>query len=782
MQSLIDRLKAHPDFSARAYYERALPSLKTAGNAKAMALCPFHADTDPSLSIDLSTGKWTCFGACKTHGDILDFEAKRQGRSVDKQWIGEMAERYQIERDPPRKGPPPAKKTVAPFSLETFAEKKGISTAAFKAFRAVYVRQDEAVCIPMFSTKSKKLTGWRRRFAKGKPRTNKGGKLGLFIPSDFDFSGTTLFTAEGETDSAAGYDLGLRTLLGLPGGGNPEMIGDVVEGLSAQPALVILADHDTAGAAHARRIAFATKKRCPDRSIKIWHPLKAGADLRDWKADGGTPDRLLAEVAKLPEFKADYEPECLKADAEGREPWASELARDFLHIRRYLPEHDFLSLRYYKGEFFDYGENGWTLCEHEDLAGELWGFGEPHWIRGGPTKGKVSNVIAGLQAEIPALRGREMPMWLDKRTDDPARFILVKNGLLDLDTYTLSEPTPYFFSCSALSVNYQADAECPKWLGFLREIFLDNESEIRVLQEFFGYTFLPDQRYQSFLLLYGAGNNGKTQVLDVLRGLIGQRNCSNIGLDLFGQRFALHSLIAKMANISGDVPELDNVAEGYLKQITGGDPVTIDRKHIKPIEVHIGAKLIFACNNYPRFHDRSRGLWRRMIILPFEYQVDPAKKIPDIGRAIVAEEGSGILNWALEGLQRLLAQHHFTLCGIADTEKSKLQLECNPADNYLREHVVPHSESTILGTTLYARYSEWCKLNGNRPLNSGHFGRQVRFLFPMVKQIFITDPLTGKRARSHEGIAFRETLPESEVTEPDLFNSPSPRDPEWSDI
>ena len=34
--------------------------------------CPFHSEDTPSFSYDRRTDRWSCFGACHAHGDVID--------------------------------------------------------------------------------------------------------------------------------------------------------------------------------------------------------------------------------------------------------------------------------------------------------------------------------------------------------------------------------------------------------------------------------------------------------------------------------------------------------------------------------------------------------------------------------------------------------------------------------------------------------------------------------------------------------------------------------------
>jgi hypothetical protein len=51
---------------------------KPSGKGEAMALCCFHDEKNPSMSINVKTGLWNCH-ACKDGGDVFAFQMKRSG-------------------------------------------------------------------------------------------------------------------------------------------------------------------------------------------------------------------------------------------------------------------------------------------------------------------------------------------------------------------------------------------------------------------------------------------------------------------------------------------------------------------------------------------------------------------------------------------------------------------------------------------------------------------------------------------------------------------------------
>jgi hypothetical protein len=74
-----DDVKAHFSGHWRDFYSHFLELQNSNGN-ESQAVCPFHDDSDPSLSINNDTGLFNCFG-CDTKGDAFGFYGKLKGIS-----------------------------------------------------------------------------------------------------------------------------------------------------------------------------------------------------------------------------------------------------------------------------------------------------------------------------------------------------------------------------------------------------------------------------------------------------------------------------------------------------------------------------------------------------------------------------------------------------------------------------------------------------------------------------------------------------------------------------
>jgi putative DNA primase/helicase len=104
---------------------------------------------------------------------------------------------------------------------------------------------------------------------------------------------------------------------------------------------------------------------------------------------------------------------------------------------------------------------------------------------------------------------------------------------------------------------------------------------------------------------------------------------------------------------------VDRAAEGTLKALVSGEPVTVEQKHCPVAAMRLTAKHLFVANSLPRFHDTSDGIWRRLTLIPFDRVCPPGRR--DAGlKAKLRGELPGIAHWALQGLARLRSGGGFT--------------------------------------------------------------------------------------------------------------------------
>lgn len=351
------------------------------------------------------------------------------------------------------------------------------------------------------------------------------------------------------------------------------------------------------------------------------------------------------------------------------------------------------------------------------------------------TRGIVSNALLALQDEclLPSSAVPAQPAWVGGVGSGPV--LAVQNGLLDLnklqsaasETEFVLPHDPRWFSPVCLPVEFKLGATCDQWIQFLEQVFEGDQERIALLQEFFGYCLTPETDLEAFAMFTGEGANGKSVVCEVLRALLGDSNVSAVSLEMFGERFQLIATLGKLANISTEIGELDKAAEGFLKQYTSGEKMGFEAKRKQVFFAKPTAKLVFSTNNLPRFADKSGGLWRRLLLFPFEVVIPAAERNSNMRRAEYwAAEMPGILNWALVGLARIQVNGRFTESQRVTEAVDEYRRSENPTWTFFEEHLVlDDPEAKIHTEAIYAVYKTWCSKNGFYPFNLTKFGIEL---------------------------------------------------------
>jgi len=252
--------------------------------------------------------------------------------------------------------------------------------------------------------------------------------------------------------------------------------------------------------------------------------------------------------------------------------------------------------------------------------------------------------------------------------------IPIKNGILNIFTRAVSDFSPERIFFNKLPIEYNKNCKCDNVKKFFADVLKD-ESDANVMFELMGFCLMKEYRFEKSFMFIGDGRNGKGKTLSLIKRFLGVENCSSIPLaQINSGSTSVCELHGRLANIAGDLSNTDLKDTGMFKQITGRDLITAKRKYLNDLFFENYAKVIFACNELPKVYDLSDGFWSRWMLFEFPFKfvkegeyknlkVKGNNKIMDesiIDKISTDEELSGLLNMALDGLQRILENKGFS--------------------------------------------------------------------------------------------------------------------------
>jgi putative DNA primase/helicase len=694
----------------RAFFEGELGELKKKG-ARWFALCPFHADTDPSLSVDLDKGLWHCFG-CEAGGDVFSFYMLKHG--VDfKEALEALGERTGIRGQ--GSGVRQEKHYIS-LTLEQFSRDKQLPVE-FLHKHEVRDFTDEygttKVRFPYFDGK-KKLKAMRLRYG-GRARDEvkflwrKGDKAllyGLWRLAEFK-KGGWLLLVEGESDTLTGWYHGLP-LLGIPGKENYATMRH--RGLQDFAEVYLWQEPDAT--------QLGAKAAAIFPGIKIIQAPQAYKDLSEAHLAG---QDLAALIERLK--KGARPPPPPPPQVSGGFSWS-----DLGNARRLAAAHG-RDLRYcFKNKkWYCWTGTHWAM----DFSGEaerraklaVAGIYEEASQEKDPDRRKALAQFAlrseNQQRLLGLLRLAQsepgIPV-LPQELDANAWLLNCANGTLDLSTGDLREHRREDLITCLAPVAYEPEAECEAWEKFIYQIHRHNVNVVLFMQQALGYALTGSTREQCLFIFWGSGANGKSTLLNMVREVMGD----------YARHTPTETLLAKTrgGEIPTDVARLDGprlvtasevdrgrrLAESLVKELTGRDTVSARFLYGEYFDFVPQFKLFLSTNNKPVIRGVDDAIWRRIMFVQFPVQIPEAERDRDLPDKLRLE-APGILAWMVRGCQDWL-QYGLTVPEEVLGATEAYRAEMDVLAGFLKDCCVTGAEYEASAKELYEAYIEWAESGG----------------------------------------------------------------------
>ncbi len=338
-------------------------------------------------------------------------------------------------------------------------------------------------------------------------------------------------------------------------------------------------------------------------------------------------------------------------------------------------------------------------------------------------------ITANMRTEVIGHLKATAALQIDRSEIDNDPYILnVGNGIFDIRTMKLMPHTPKNISSVQVPIDYVPGAQCTKFEKFISTSLPEPDLNTTV-GEMFGHCLIKNYEIQKWFIMVGEGDNGKSVLLKILTAMLGQGNVSAVPVQQFTKNtFASAQLYGKMANIVADISDEEMGNTNLLKALTGDDRINAQKKNQQPFDYENHAKLIYSCNIPPEVKDDGRSFWRRVIPIHWKVVIPDSDKDTRLAAKIIKDEMPGVLNYAIDGLKRLLINDSFTcLPDMADIRRFYHKHSDTP-QVYIDECLdVTHNDSDqITVKALYDAYKVYCSFDGLGVKSIVRFGKSLR--------------------------------------------------------
>jgi len=302
--------------------------------------------------------------------------------------------------------------------------------------------------------------------------------------------------------------------------------------------------------------------------------------------------------------------------------------------------------------------------------------------------------------------------------DDRPWLLACANGTVDLRTGTLRPAARDDLLTRRCPVEHDLDAACLRWETFLAEVLPDPDVR-SLVQRAVGYSLTGDVSEHRMLVCHGRGANGKSVMVETLRAVLGDHMQQLPGDSLLvrsGDR--VNNDIARLPGVRMatlvEVNEARELDSALVKQLTGGDTMTARHLYRDYFEFRLQAKAWMIVNHKPGVRGDDEGLWRRLLLIPFDVVIPPERRDRGLGERLRGEL-PGILAWAVRGC---LAWQRDGLGSAArvDDATRQYRVESDVVGAFLDERCTLGGPSAwTSAAAAYDAWSRWCGEQGERP-------------------------------------------------------------------
>lgn len=360
-----------------------------------------------------------------------------------------------------------------------------------------------------------------------------------------------------------------------------------------------------------------------------------------------------------------------------------------------------------------------------------------HIYKDGVYQDGLNNIEAEMIKIIPSLTSRnrnEVMKYLNLIAPEVkglagAHYIAFNNGIYNINTGKLEEFRPDIVVKNKIPFNYNYDAYNETLDDMLERISCHDEQIRDLLEEMAGYCLYRRNELRKAFILIGDKANGKSTFLDCITYMVGEANTSALDLKELGDRFRTAELFGKLINAGDDIGDEFIPNPAVFKKLVSGDRVTVERKGQDPFDFCNYSKFIFSANNIPRIKDKTGAVLDRLVIVPFNanFTKDSEGYDPYIKYKLRTDEAMEYLvQIALDGLKRVLANNGFTICQAVQEELDEYSEQNNPIIGFFKELELDVDIINQPTKDVYLRYKLYCNDSGFNPMSAGEFSKLVR--------------------------------------------------------
>lgn len=343
----------------------------------------------------------------------------------------------------------------------------------------------------------------------------------------------------------------------------------------------------------------------------------------------------------------------------------------------------------------------------------------------------LAHHISRLKATLELARSEPGMSVTQADLDANPTLLGVGNGVVDLKSGTLITNRPDMLITRHCRADYGLPTACPRWRKFLTEVFSGDQATIDTVQRLLGYTLTGLNTEEIIVFCIGFGANGKSIFGNIINRIIGEYS-----------KVAPHSLLAARRgddhSARGDIAMLASARLVSVNELPGG--MHLDEQAVKAVAGRepISARQLYGnfftfdprftvwvrTNHRPIIKGDDDGIWRRIVVLPFQQKFEGVRRDSDLEAKLWAER-NGILFWMIEGARQYLAAGNLILSPTILAEQRQYRSDSDLLGEFLSDCTVVDPVGRVLDKELFEKWCVRCDGNGHKAGSKASFTQRL---------------------------------------------------------
>lgn len=253
------------------------------------------------------------------------------------------------------------------------------------------------------------------------------------------------------------------------------------------------------------------------------------------------------------------------------------------------------------------------------------------------------------------------------------------------------------------------------WQEALQTFFCGDQSLIDYVQEIVGLVAIGRVYLEALIIAYGDGRNGKSTFWNTIANVLGSYT-GHLSADALttGVRRNVKPEMAEVKGkrliISAELEEGKRLNTSIIKQLCSTDEIYAEKKYMKPFSFTPSHTMVLYTNYLPHVGGNDDGIWRRLIVIPFKAKITGHSDIKNYTTHLTENAGPAVLQWIIEGAQRIIKQnYHLTTPAAVQEAVKDYHADNDWLGHFLNEKCEVDPSYQQKSGELYQSYREYCQ-------------------------------------------------------------------------